>query len=397
VFTVFPKETRLDSTVSVRVIDLARPAREQTFSGEVDERNLTVVTAQLAGSAVAFLGRKPTPVERAAMRRPTMLSKDALVAVGKGTVATTAAEREAFFKLAVKHAPRSGLAWYLHARTLHASGRTVEAISAYRRSIQLDPDDVACHYDLGNAFFDGKRYVEAAAEYQKAIALDATHAPSHENLIRAWRAQGVKPLAMIQGYSESMEILFEKTAAAQLQTGRLYWEMGKHPEAIAAFRKAVALDATDPILQFNLAHALERSGKIDEAIPYYQQAVKYAPDYVLAWNNLGILYGKRGKHRLEAEAFRKQTKLTPTDAVAWFNLGIAYHRMKEYRAASAAYKKSLALSPNDKPTHWHLALAYERTATWNLANQHWRKVLLLNPTDDERQTAEKHMRENEKR
>lgn len=413
--------------LALRVIDLTQPARDQSFVGTLGERSVS----RLAEGVAAFLGRRPTADEIARMRRPTQLTKDALVALAKSIDAKTAAERELFTKLATTHAPKSSLAWYLHARALHASGRALQAISAYRRAVKLEADQTAYHYDLGNVFFDEKRYAEAVGEYARAIGLDFAHEASHENYIRAMKAQGKMPAEILLPYSEVMGVGFDHVAVAHLQTGRLRWEMGKRAIALVGFRRATELEPSNPIYHFNYAHALERTGKVDEAIDgyrraielapnyakalnnlafiyegkgrnalalfYYQQAVKYAPDYALAWNNLGILYGKRGRHRLEVEAFRKQTKLTPKDAVAWFNLGVAWHRLREPRSAIAAYKKSLDLNPTDKLTHWQLAQAYERLALWNLSTKHWRKVLTLSPSPKEKSTAEKHIRENEAR
>jgi len=418
-------------TIRLRVIDLSRENREQTFKAKVDPPGVEAAVAKVVPEAAKFLGRTPTPEELARINRSTSLSADALAALARSVDAKTPAERQLFTKLATTHAPEAPLAWYLHARALHASGQTLEAVSAYRRAIKLDDRVTAYHYDLGNAFFDGKRYAEAAAEYQRAIALDATHGASHANLVRAWQGQGKKPAAVVAAYAEMMGERFETLAVVQLQAGRLTWEMKKPAEAVAAFRKAVSLDAADPVLHFNLAHALERTGKTTEAVDeyakaialapnyakahnnlaclyegkgkptlalfHYQQAVKYAPDYALAWNNLGILYGKRGKHRLEAEAFKKQARLTPGDAVAWFNLGVAWHRLRQYRSAINAYRKSLELKPDDKLTHWNLAQAYERLSVWNLANEHWHKVLKLAPTEKEKTTAERHIAENRDR
>lgn len=419
--------------LKLRVINLTQADRERTLSVELkldDVHDIEAHMTMIALEWARFLGRAPSPREVARMNRPRGLTRDALVALAKGTDAKADAERGLFFKQATMLAKEAPLAWYLHARQLHASGRTLEAISAYRSAVRLDGEQVATHYDLGNAFFDEKRYDEAVQEYTRAIALDASHAPSHENLLRALGMQELPPEEVLAKYRE-VTAACEQQPVVHLQVGRLLMERGKHAEAVASLRRAVELDHDDAIARYNLALALERLGKENEAfyeykeairfapnyakaynnvaflyekkdkqrlaLFYYQQAVKYAPDYALAWNNLGILYGKRGMHRLELEAFRTQVKLTPADPVAYFNVGIALHRRRQYAPAIASYKKALELAGDDKPAHWHLALAYEHEQLWNLANRHWKKVLELNPTDEERKTAERHIGENEKR
>ena len=47
-----------------------------------------------------------------------------------------------------------------------------EVIASYQRAIQLDPQLVAPHYNLGNVYFDRGKLEEAIASYQRAIRLD---------------------------------------------------------------------------------------------------------------------------------------------------------------------------------------------------------------------------------
>jgi Flp pilus assembly protein TadD len=415
--------------VKVTAIDLTQGAREQAFG-----LSLTLTADGLEGDvmnaaqgAAKFLGREATKEELARMKRLSGLKNDAFVALAKSLDAKSPAERELLTKQASALANGSALAWYLYARELHAAGKTLEAISAYRSAVKLDGARVDFHYDLGNAFFDDKRYDEAQAEYGRAIALDPTHAESHENLARALKAQKLEPADVLAQYRKLVEA--HDSVASHVTAGRLLVEMGKFDDAVAEFRKACDLDRADAIARFDLAHALDQGGKeneafyeykealnlapnyakafnnlgflyekkekLDLALYYYQQAVKYAPDYALAWNNLGILYGKRGNTVLEVGAFRMQTRLTPKDPVAWYNLGVGYHHSGEMKNAIDAYKRALELKGDDKPTRWQLAHAYERDNTLNLANDQWRKILELNPTDDERKTAEKHLKANE--
>ena len=154
--------TGTERRLTLRAIDLTRPDREQTFARAIDARSVDKGASDLALEAAAFLAHRITPDERTRVGRPLKLNRDALVAVARGAAATSDAERDAFFKLATQRAPNAAVAWYLHARALHAAGRTVEAISAYRRAIRLNGVQAVYHYDLGNAFFDEKRYVEAA-------------------------------------------------------------------------------------------------------------------------------------------------------------------------------------------------------------------------------------------
>ena len=416
--------------ITLRVIDLGQAAREKTLS-ETAKGAADVESAvqRLAAGAAGFLGRTPSAEELAGMRRLSGLTKDGLIALAKGSEAKTPPEREALMKQATTLSPKAALAWHLYALELHAKGAMLDAISAYRGAITLEGDAPRTHYDLGNAFFDEKRYGEAASEYERAIALDPGEAASHENLVSALRMQNLGDMVAVLDEYRKATAGYDKSAVVHAETGRMLAGLAKVTEALAELRRAKELDPRDTVARYNLAHALEQAGKDDEAVSeykelitlapnyakalnnlgrlyekkgkdplalyHYQKAVEYAPDYALAWNNLGILYGRRGQGRLEMEAFRQEVKLTPKDPFAYYNLGVACHRAGETKNAIEAYKKALELTPDDKPTHWQLAHAYERAGLWNLANAEWNAVLKLTPTPEEKATAEKHLKENE--
>src|SRR5215470_3132458 len=56
---------------------------------------------------------------------------------------------------------------------------------AFRRGIELDPNDAELHNALGWTLFQDGRTDEAVAEYQRALAADPGHAKAHNNLALA--------------------------------------------------------------------------------------------------------------------------------------------------------------------------------------------------------------------
>ena len=56
----------------------------------------------------------------------------------------------------------------------------------------------------------------------------------------------------------------------------------KDSEALAAFRKASALDPNDPVSLCMIGYVLEHTGRSAEAMPYYAQALRLSPNDDLA-------------------------------------------------------------------------------------------------------------------
>ncbi|MGA2593777.1 MAG: tetratricopeptide repeat protein [Bryobacteraceae bacterium] len=80
---------------------------------------------------------------------------------------------------------------------------------------------------------------------------------------------------------------------------------GRHEEAIAGFRDALAIDPQYYEAANNLALELQAAGKADEAETLLRSLTKSAPEHVLAFSNLGTLLCQQRRYA-EAEAVARQ-------------------------------------------------------------------------------------------
>jgi tetratricopeptide (TPR) repeat protein len=124
-----------------------------------------------------------------------------------------------------------------------AQGRYEEAIAAYQRAIELDPEDAAPHNGLGIVYRAQGRHEEAIAAYQRAIALDPEDADYHNNL------------------------------------GIAYQHAGRYEEAIAAYQRAIELDPEYAVPRVGLAGVYRHIGDTDASSRHVEQSRRLlAPD-----------------------------------------------------------------------------------------------------------------------
>jgi tetratricopeptide (TPR) repeat protein len=76
---------------------------------------------------------------------------------------------------------------------------------------------------------------------------------------------------------------------------------GKLEEAVAEYRKSLAIDSSFTEVMHGLARALQDLQRYDEAIEVAQKIAELDPDDVLAHTSLSVLYQKKGMIA-EAEA-----------------------------------------------------------------------------------------------
>lgn len=92
-------------------------------------------------------------------------------------------------------------------------------------------------------------------------------------------------------------------------------------KALAAYRRAIALDPGHAEAHLNLGRLLHERGDLPGAESHYRQACAAQPDNALAAFNLGVALEDRGASRDAMATYRRALRLEPGMAEAHFNLG----------------------------------------------------------------------------
>ncbi len=93
----------------------------------------------------------------------------------------------------------------------------------------------------------------------------------------------------------------------------------------------------------NVLHAL---GRHEEAVDAYRLAIHLQPDLAEAYSNLGVAVQKLGRWEESIVALKRALELQPHLAVAHYNLGVALAKLDRDEAALAAYDTAIAYHPN---------------------------------------------------
>ncbi|MBV8087536.1 MAG: tetratricopeptide repeat protein [Chloroflexi bacterium] len=210
----------------------------------------------------------------------------------------------------------------MQANELQREGRHAEAIVHFERSLQLWPESVDAHNNLGNSLQALGRYDEAIVHYRQALRLAPSLAEAYVNCGNALHAQH------------------------------------RSDEALDLYLQARSLRPQMPEVHSNLGNAYRTLGHIDEAVASYQRALELRPEYVEARANLAnALLGLHCYEEALAE-YGRAIDLNPTYVVARNNLGIALQELGRLQEALAQHQAALALAPDDARTHQGLATAH---------------------------------------
>ncbi|HUR57343.1 MAG TPA: tetratricopeptide repeat protein [Opitutaceae bacterium] len=113
--------------------------------------------------------------------------------------------------------------------------------------------------------------------------------------------------------------------------------------------------------QYNLAVALDRSGRVPEAAVHYEAAIHHRAGYAEAYNNLGAALLKLGRLDDAITRLRTAVQLAPTTADLRYNLGYALQQKNQPAEAIPHYREALRLDPRHLHARLNLAQALLQT------------------------------------
>jgi tetratricopeptide (TPR) repeat protein len=256
---------------------------------------------------------------------------------------------EPLLKKIVAASPTNYLAWFDLGFVYNAQGDAQQSIDAYRKSVAAKPDVFESNLNLG-------------------LMLAKAGQPDSEKYLRA--ATTLKPTAHVE----------ESLGRAWVSLGHVL--EGSNPEeAIAAYRKAAALQPKDPEPLLSSGLLLEKQNQLSEAEQSYKAALSLAPDSADAMTALANVY-MRGRHFPEAqEVLRKLVALHPEDSAAQMQLGRILAASGQKEDAIVQLQAASKAKPEDLELHRDLADLYLDTGKSQESEAEYRILVTSKPDD----------------
>lgn len=133
-------------------------------------------------------------------------------------------------------------------------------------------------------------------------------------------------------------------------------------------------EAKQLVQKGNTSFAAQR---YDEALAYYKRAIALDPVSIDAHYDLGVTYGTKGMLDESIAAYAKVITIDPHNAQAYNNLGAAYEKKGMLNDADSSYEKAVAADPNLAPAQYNLGKSYLSKGAKSLAAEHLHKAGLL--------------------
>ncbi|OIQ85416.1 TPR repeat-containing protein YrrB [mine drainage metagenome] len=248
--------------------------------------------------------------------------------------------------------PDSADVWLGYANALHATGRLGESISAYRQSSLLQPGNAEVFNNLGVALDAIGQRDDAIVAFQRGLKLRPDFVPLYNNLGNALLGKGLVDDAIA---------VFQRGLALDENSAKLWFNFanalatrGAGTDAIEAYRQAIAKDPGHDKALVNLGNTLRRRGELDAALLQYMRAIEQAPGFYDAYNNAGIVLLLMGRVDEAIAALERAMALEPDASVAHNNLGNAFKDAGRLDDAIACDRRAVELDPAHTEAHSNL-------------------------------------------
>ena len=249
-------------------------------------------------------------------------------------------------------------------RAYFSRDRVDEAIAAWGKIPELDPENIFSRIELADLFREQELYDQAIAQHEAIIQLK-TEDPyriclSRREIGNIHEAKGDYEDA-IQSYDTAMALTAPGNWLRKDLQHRIigiYAADGNWEGLIGHYKKKLEDTPNDPELIGLLAAAYIENQQLDEGITTYQKAVELAPTDTGIRLNLITALRSAEKFEDAAAAYESLSEQQPDDFGIYRELGELYLQLEDENRARATYQRMLDRDPDNAGTHLILAEIY---------------------------------------
>ena len=279
---------------------------------------------------------------------------------------------------AIRLQPVYPRAYYVLGQALYLQGKHVEAVSAFQQVLRTNPEDQATMYFLALAYIKLGRKNEAMQLYNKLVLLDKDFA-----------ADLLARLNAISNTSSTSSTKPNTTAPAApgsaeyyLNDGHKYRDVKNYTQAVASYKRAIALKPALHDAHFNLGYCQYLLKQYSPALTSFQQALKLQPTDNSNHYWVGVTYFQLKQYQPALASLQEAARLKPDDAYCHHWIGEVYAEgFNEYEKAIPEYRESIRLNPDYALPRNQLGLAYSQIDEPEMALAAFQEAIRIKPAE----------------
>ena len=263
--------------------------------------------------------------------------------------------------------------------------RIDEAIAAWGKIAELDPENIFSRIELADLFREGELYTQAIEQHEAIVQL------KREDPYRV--CLSLREIGKIQGEMREYDAAIQNYDKALALTGQgnwlrkdlhqriigIYAHNGDWPGLITYYEGKLAQTPNDVELIGLLASAYIENEGIDEGITKYRQGLELAPTDAGLRLNLIAVFRNTEKFEEAAAEYEILSEAQPDDFGIYRELGELYLQLEDKDRAKATYQRMIDRDPDSAGTPLTLAEIYTGHEWMEDAIAEYEKAISLAP------------------
>jgi tetratricopeptide (TPR) repeat protein len=193
-------------------------------------------------------------------------------------------------------------------------------------------------------------FQEAVSFYKKAIDLDPNYALAYVNLGMAWEGRFVETnksedLATMVGYFRKAFEKDSSIAEVQVGLGWAYFHQGDFDNAFVCFRQALKIDPDGAEVNFNAGSFLRSIGLDALALKHYERAIRTDPYFDTNFEVGALCAWNLGDYQNAEQLIKKALDITPESPRFHLQYARILTSMKNFEAAEMEIARAETIQP----------------------------------------------------
>lgn len=280
-----------------------------------------------------------------------------VAACGLGVLATPLAGVSAD-QIPITTSSKEARQLYLKGRDLFEKLRATDARALFAQAATKDPGFALAQVGLANSAGSAKQFFDAVA---RAAALADKVSGPEKDVICALDAGARGEPARQKECLQRLTAACPNDERAQTLLGNYYFGRQDYPEAVAAYEKAIAINAAFSQPYNQLGYTYRFLGRLDDAERTFKKYIELIPDDPNPYDSYAELLMKMGRFEESIRSYEKALAVDPHFVNSYVGIGNDRVFMGQPAEARKEYAKLLAVARTDgerRLAHLWTAMSY---------------------------------------